>query len=60
MRDVEAGDEGLAGLLSVARTQPAAMSARLVAPVATDTIYFGGGLPDPAMHPTDAMTRLFT
>lgn len=57
MPDVEAG---IGGLLSVARTQPAAMSARLVAPVATDTIYFGGGLPDPAMHPTDAMTRLFT
>jgi len=36
------------------------MSARLVAPVAEDTIFFGGGLPDPTMHPTDAMTRLLT
>ena len=34
------------------------MSSRLVAPIAADTIFFGGGLPDPTMYPTDAMTRL--
>ena len=56
----KAGAHDLVGMLSAARTQPAAMSARLVAPVAIDTIFFGGGLPDPTMHPTDAMTRLFT
>ncbi|MEO8694678.1 MAG: PLP-dependent aminotransferase family protein [Acidimicrobiales bacterium] len=60
MSDVRAHEAGLAALLSAARTQPAAMSAGLVAPVAIDAIFFGGGLPDPAMHPTDAMTRLLT
>src|SRR5512134_276924 len=59
-RPRRAKSQGLAGLLSAARTRPAAMSARLVAPVVEDSILFGGGLPDPTMHPTDAMTRLFT
>jgi len=46
------------GLFASTRTHRAATSARLVASVPPDAIFFGGGLPDPALYPTDAMARL--
>jgi 2-aminoadipate transaminase len=57
MGKVNAHDAALAGLLSSDRTRPAAMSARLVAPVTAGTIFFGGGLPDPTMYPTATMAK---
>ena len=58
MRNDQPPAAALAGLLSSARTEPAAMSARLVAPVAAGTIFFGGGLPDPTMYPNATMAGL--
>lgn len=49
----------LAALLSGARTQSAASSGRLLVPDGDGVIFFGGGLPDPALWPTEAIaTRL--
>ena len=45
-------------LFASTRTHPAATSASLIASVPPDAIFFGGGLPDPAQYPTDAMARL--